>query len=231
MNSVFIDLEFCEIHKEFVDEREKSKFEIIEVGAVKLDEKNQVIQRFDALVKPQYGTISDFITELTHITNEMVAGAADFGTVMDSFLAWVGEDVTIYSWSSSDWRQLQMECRLKEYKSEQLEQLYNHWIDYQMIFGKILGIDQAVSLEKALLGAGIEFAGQKHSALADAENTAALYEIMQDEDQFKEKAEDILEWIMPTPKLTVNLGSLIPEDMLRNQKRRHRQNISYKKAQ
>ena len=215
MKTVFIDLEFCEIPKQNKEMRKTSKFEIIEVGAVKLDDQNRVIDRFDTFVKPQYGEITTFITELTHIRPEDVNGAREFGEVMDSFVEWLGEEDTLmYSWSSADWMQIQRECRMKSYENDRLESLYEEWVDFQMVFGKIIGIEQPISLENALNGAGIVFEGRPHSAIADAENTAALYALTQNKEAFEESAKQILEIMRPKPALSFSLGNLIPAEML-----------------
>lgn len=215
MKAVFIDLEFCMIDDKYKKERKISKFEVIEIGAVKIDENQQITERFDKLVKPQYSVIQPFISEMTHITNEMVADADHFARAMDEFLAWIGEDeVAIYSWSNSDWLQFQKECKLKGYKSKKLESLYDNWLDFQMMFGKMLGIEQAISLSNAVEGVGIGFQGVVHTALADAENTALLYLLTQDEEKFQCQAGSLLELVRPKPALTMSMGSLFTPEML-----------------
>lgn len=215
MRIVFIDLEFCKVSKINREARKLSKSEIIEVGAVKLDDKNHVIERFDAFVKPQYGEITPFITELTHIRPEDVSDAGGFREVMNSFLGWLGdEEVIMYSWSGSDWRQIQSECRLKGYENARLESLYDAWVDFQMVFGRIIGVDQQISLENALNGAGISFEGRPHSALADAENTASLFALTQDGESFEESAKEILEIMRPKPTLSFSLGNFFTEEMM-----------------
>lgn len=215
MKSVFIDLEFCEVKKEYKKEWKISRNEVIEIGAVKLDEENHIIERFNAYVKPKYGSITPFITELTHIEEKVVANARLFTEVMDTFIEWVGEEeVAVYSWSNSDWIQLQKECLMKEYKCIQLERMYDNWIDFQMLFGKILGIEQQISLTNAINGAGLEFEGRAHTAIADAENTALLFALTKDADRFKEKAGEILEVMRPKPALCVCLGSFFTEEFM-----------------
>lgn len=62
--------------------------DIIDIGAVLLDTKLVIVDRFEALVRPQE-PISAFITELTGISNEMVLEAPDFGAVGPAFEAWI----------------------------------------------------------------------------------------------------------------------------------------------
>ena len=65
-----------------------SKFdEIIEIGAIKVKDGN-VIDEFNSLIKPRQ-KISKFITDLTGITNEMVAKAPSIEEVLPKFLNYV----------------------------------------------------------------------------------------------------------------------------------------------
>lgn len=72
MNFVILDLEWNGTYsrriKSFINE-------IIEFGAVKVDEQLHIIDTFEALVRPQVGKkISGKIRTLTSITNEDLAG-------------------------------------------------------------------------------------------------------------------------------------------------------------
>ena len=81
MNFVILDLEWNGTYsrrlKGFMNE-------IIEFGAVKVDECLHVLDTFDALVRPQVGKkISGKIKTLTNITNEELANGLQFMQVMD----------------------------------------------------------------------------------------------------------------------------------------------------
>ena len=67
--------------------------EIIELAAINYVHDKE-ISRFQALVKPEY-EISDFITELTGITNEMLATALPIASVLPDFRAFVGDSILI----------------------------------------------------------------------------------------------------------------------------------------
>ena len=167
------------------------------------------------LVKPEYSTISKRVSELTHITENDVASAAHFTEVMDKFLDWIGyEAVEIYSWSLEDKHQFEYECSIKNYSDERLDMLYKNWIDFQKVFGKILEVNQQVSLSNALNGVGITFVGQEHSAADDAENTARLFILTRDEENFKKQAQALLDLMIPTPEVTTQIGSLFTPERL-----------------
>ncbi len=62
---------------------------IIEIGAVKI-RNLEVVDRFDMLVNPKR-ELTEFISNLTHITDEMLDGAADEKTAVEAFLKFCGE--------------------------------------------------------------------------------------------------------------------------------------------
>ena len=67
--------------------------EIIELGAIRV--RNGVESDcFEQLVKPER-PIDDFITELTGITNEMLATAPDIETVLPDFLQFINDDIVV----------------------------------------------------------------------------------------------------------------------------------------
>ena len=72
---------------------EEIPFEIIEFGAIKLDEGKNVIGEFHQLVKPSVYKNMHYITEnMLHIHMEDLKGGKSFKEVMDEFLLWCGED-------------------------------------------------------------------------------------------------------------------------------------------
>ena len=62
---------------------------IIEIGAVKI-ERGQITETFNELINPGF-SISNFTTELTGITNDMLTGMPDLATIMPKFLDFVGD--------------------------------------------------------------------------------------------------------------------------------------------
>lgn len=63
--------------------------EIIEIGAIKVRDE-EIVDRFSALIKP-IQPISDFITNLTGITNEMVENQPNEAEVLREFLSFIGD--------------------------------------------------------------------------------------------------------------------------------------------
>ncbi len=64
---------------------------IIELGAVRLDRRSlEVVDTFSELVRPEDYPIVPFITDITGITPDMVAGQDTFDAVGTRFLEWYG---------------------------------------------------------------------------------------------------------------------------------------------
>lgn len=67
--------------------------EIIEIGAIKVKD-GIVTDTFSTLIKPEY-EISEFITELTGITNEMVKDAPKINEVLPNFITFIEDDILV----------------------------------------------------------------------------------------------------------------------------------------
>ncbi|MBE6741758.1 MAG: exonuclease domain-containing protein [Ruminococcaceae bacterium] len=79
--------------------------EIIEIGAVKLDSKLNIVDTFKQLVIPQYTKkLSSRCKRFTKITPEEIKeNAIDFNSAFSDFERWSGNDDNVFmSWSNSD---------------------------------------------------------------------------------------------------------------------------------
>lgn len=209
MVHIFVDYEMNEINKEYRDQRAVCKREIIEIGAVKLDEHGEEISSFTQYVKPQYGQITDYYANLTGITNEKVAESPHFLEAMKLFYDWVGkEEYTIYSWSDSDSIQISREAALKEEHDPRLARMLENWVDYQVEFGRLLGIEKKVGLKDAVHAIGEQFEGRQHDALWDARNTADIYRLSLNREQFNKVMKPIVDLFRPQKQMGATLGEL-----------------------
>ncbi len=186
MNKIFIDLEMHPIPRNLTEEREICTQEIIEIGAVKLNEQNEEIDSFCEFVRPKYVTkIYAKFRKLTGITTEDIQEASEIEDVLRRFIAWCGEDYEIYSWSDSDIWQFLNETRLKGLdQMEGLSYMYNHWRDFQQEFCELLHLQKVMNLGRAVSLAGLDFSGREHDGLADARTTSLLYVESRDSKSF-----------------------------------------------
>ena len=93
-NKIILDLEFCSVDKEQKEMKELSRYETIQFGAVKLDANNEIIGRYESLVKPRYSHIDEAVSNLTNITDEIVSNAPDYIEIINGFLDWAGSRCT-----------------------------------------------------------------------------------------------------------------------------------------
>lgn len=87
------DLTYVVFDTETTGLNPKEGEELIEIGAVKI-KNGKIFDRFDELIKPTK-LISEKITSITNITNEMVKDCCDELTVLKRFLNWVGNDTIL----------------------------------------------------------------------------------------------------------------------------------------
>lgn len=178
MQYIIMDLEMNPVSNRNRDARSRLHREIIEIGAVKLDEDHNVVDKFRCYVKPQFNSeITPFITSLTGITSYEVCGACCFADALFAFEKWIGYDKPskVYSWSFSDLEQLSIEC---DYKQVKLPENMNNWVDFQAVYAEAMEYPSEcgqMSLHAAAEQFGILMDSKtSHSALYDAEITAEL---------------------------------------------------------
>lgn len=148
--------------------------EVIEIGAVKLDDYFNPIETFTMFVNSKC-PITTRCTQLTGILQKDVDHAPQFRKAMNQFAEWIvstGEDYYLYSWSESDKKQIFTETQVK-YIGQNFPILGclndKHYIDLQREFSFLCGRDRnhPISLKKAAELLNLNF-NQKHRALDDS---------------------------------------------------------------
>ena len=102
MNFIIFDLEW---NNAYNYKLKRGMNEIIEIGAVKLDENLDVVDTFKQLIKPQLSKkLGSRFKNLTHITiDEINDNGIPFEKAFDDFAKWCGRgDKLFLSWSTSD---------------------------------------------------------------------------------------------------------------------------------
>ena len=190
MLRVFLDLEMNMVEQKNTELRAVLPHEIIEIGAVKLDEACHVVDRFRCYVRPRYNnTVYWSVAKLTGITTAQLRRADYLEEVLPRFVEWVGdrESVRLYAWSDSDRAQWERECTYKNLWTPQLRAVCAHWTDFQRVFSRMLGYRNGLALSRAIEYMGLAFDGTKHDALSDAENCARLMALVLDEAEFSRR--------------------------------------------
>jgi inhibitor of KinA sporulation pathway (predicted exonuclease) len=83
-------------------------FEIIEIGAIKLDENRREIGRFSEMVRPLvYPTLHYRTKEITSLDQNQLRRSRTFCPVVRDFLKWCGDDCKFVTWGNLDLTELQ----------------------------------------------------------------------------------------------------------------------------
>lgn len=171
---VVLDLEMCNVPKS-----KRNLFncpnEIIEIGAVVVDESLEITGSFKTYVSPEFGVLDGYIVELTGIRGKNLKGAPNFETAIGMLLEWIPEDATVVTWSNNDEIQIRKEAKKKGVYTPAVRALFKGAIDCQAVFCKKINVTQAVSLSTALLATSVEYDEHIHDAQADAYNTALIF--------------------------------------------------------
>ncbi|HHT07981.1 MAG TPA: exonuclease domain-containing protein [Clostridiales bacterium] len=78
-------------------------FDIIQIGAVKLNEQMQMVGSFNQYIQPGlYRKLHPRITRITGINQEDLHGALPFTEALERFVSWCGEDFALITWGCDD---------------------------------------------------------------------------------------------------------------------------------
>ena len=149
--------------------------EIIEIGAVKLDESFAAVEEFKTLIRPQfYPHMNGAVVRLTKIRPQELENAPLFPEAFQAFLDWCGDDCALCSWGPDDIPVLLDNMLLHHIPVEPFPYCY----DLQRIFAReILREDRQCSLEDAVKMLGLP-ADRAHDALNDTRNTVRICDCM-----------------------------------------------------
>ncbi len=202
--NVVIDFEWTQIPKDS-PAREYLSAEIIQIGAVLLNENYVEIGRFTTFVRPEYAQkIKKSVTDLTGIRMEDLANAPKLEDALNALTAWIGDGKTrIFSWSRSDEYQLDDECFVKDIA---FPHAMRRWVDLQRVYGYIIGYRYSqVSLKHAINSFNIQFEGRAHAALNDAVAAANILTVLTSKEGSAQKASTVRNLFSP-PKQFNTIG-------------------------
>ena len=171
MHYVILDIEFN--GRKFASDL---PMEVIEIGAVRLDEELREAGTFTSLIRPVYfSKLNRFIREKTGITQEEIDGAERFPAVIRSFIRWLGppESYLLVTWGGEDLKRIVLDTRMHK-----LDDAY--WLSvrcYDLLKGflRVHDLKSDVSVERALEMLGLPNSGKAHRALEDAIMTAGIF--------------------------------------------------------
>ena len=176
MDYIVFDLEFNQDFSTISNQKARRLcFEIIQIGAVKLDENLNTVDTFRRNVKPAiYPVINPFITELTGITSEQLAAEETFPAVFEAFAKFShGTDSVLCSWGMADLKEL---FRNIEYHNIDLKLVSKRYINIQPYASLHFNLSQKkmMKLKTAAELLSIPLVYSFHDALHDAYYAAEI---------------------------------------------------------
>ena len=146
--------------------------EIIQIGAVKLDDSMHIVDSLRICVAPKYYKKMHWsVKKLTGISTQSLADGLTFPDAFEQLSAFCGEEYAFLTWGPDDLPMLRSNLRL--HKIQYTEPI--PWYDMQKIYAKVVhGEKRQYSLADALAHFAISDTYPAHDALNDALNTAML---------------------------------------------------------
>lgn len=170
MNYIILDLEAtC-----WKDRSIKKQNEIIEIGAVKVNSSGNMIDEFNAFIKPKLNpVISEFCTELTSITQTEIDNAQTFPNVISEFMNWINTDkeYLLCSWGFYDKKQFQSDCKLYGLDSDWA----NSHISLKHQYASINNLRRPIGMGGALKKEKLILDGTHHRGIDDARNISKIF--------------------------------------------------------
>lgn len=189
MNYIVLDLEW---NQSKIDAPEVSElaFEIIEIGAVMLNDTYTMVHEFSRLIKPQvYREMNQITSRLVHLQMQELEKGVPFAEAAEDFLEWCGKEKYIFcTWGTMDLTELQK--NMKYYNMTPLSDSPIAFLDVQKLFSLAFEDGKSRrSLEHAVDVAGIEKDIPFHRAFSDAYYTARLLKAA------AERQEEVLQYV------------------------------------
>ena len=147
--------------------------EIIQIGAVRVTETQEVTDEFQIMIKPKYYRhLNRRVSKLTGIKeSRLKEEGVPFAYAMEQFKAWCGEDIVFLTWGFDDIGILRENLQLHGLETDWTEKWYNA----QMMFNaQTDGSTAQKALKTAMEIFEIEATRPAHDALGDAYHTALI---------------------------------------------------------
>ena len=154
---------------------EKLLFELIQIGAIKMNESLEITDSFTQLIKPvHYARLHPRIKRITHISQEDVDEAPGFAEALKLFSDFCGTDYCLLTWGCDDVSVLEQNKRFFK-----CDIPFSEMYDMQRVYGEMIGnMKERQGLSSAMAHFDIQEDQEKpfHNALNDAYYTALVFQ-------------------------------------------------------
>ena len=175
--------------------------EIIEIGLLRI-RKNKIVARYSQLIKPSFA-ISEFVTDLTGISNEMVKDKPDIMSVRKEVLDFIGKDIILGHNTSFDVRFLNQafKCEISNFYIDTLQ--FSRRLYPELKHHRLSDLVTYLSLKN-----------NEHRALADCISTKELYDAIK---ELMAKKGLTVKELWPNKKHRLAISSIKPQNVIENQ--------------
>lgn len=179
MNYIVLDLEWNQSPSGKKNTVADIPFEIIQIGAVKLDNEYNITDEFNKNICPKvYMQLHSKVQEVVCVTmDELLESGEDFESVIRDFLNWCGDEYIFCTWGSMDLTELQR--NMKYYNIEGDFPTPFLYYDLQKLFSICYSDGKTrITLEHAIEQLEIQSDEEYHRAVNDARYTAKVMKFL-----------------------------------------------------
>lgn len=175
MNYIVFDLEWNQSPGGKKYSNSRLPFEIIEIGAVKMNEQREAVDVFQRLVKPQvYNWIHDSIHDVIHVDYKDLENGVFFQQAAEEFMDWCGEEFIFCTWGNQDVMEIQRNMKYYGMLSSLPGPV--RYCDVQKMYGLTMEESgERRSLEYAVDQLKLPKTRDFHRALTDAKYTGEIF--------------------------------------------------------
>ncbi len=190
MKYIVFDLEWNQPEDGKSSAERELLFEIIEIGAVKLNEKKEIVSKFQTLIKPQvYDQINWRIRKMLDLKPGELNRGKSFPDAAKAFLEWSGKDAVFCTWGGQDLTELQR--NMAYYGMEQLSDHPIRYLNVQKLYSAQTGDWSQMALANAIEKERIVKDVPFHRAYSDAYYTTKILRLIRPEIELEYAAYDL----------------------------------------
>lgn len=176
MNYIIFDLEWNQSPDGKEHEIPLLPFEIIEIGAIKVNENQEILDEFHTIICPKHYTkLDENVKQVVQLTDEELQNGISFPEAASSFLEWCGPQPIFCTWGSMDLVELQRNLKFYHFPALSVKPFF--YYDVQKLFAIFFDDEKRTrALSFAAEFFNLQEEGAFHSALADARYTAKIFQ-------------------------------------------------------